>query len=45
MFVQSLNKFVSSHHTDSRPARAALAAPTFPLSRSDWQRLVAEMLD
>jgi len=46
MFVQSLTKFASTVSHSSRSQRAPSATPpTASLSRSDWQRIVAEMLD
>jgi hypothetical protein len=44
MFVQSLNKFASTLPF-SRSQRVLSATPPALLSRSDWQRIVAEMLD
>jgi hypothetical protein len=44
MFVQSLPKFASTV-ASSRSPRAISATPPALLSRSDWQRIVAEMLD
>jgi hypothetical protein len=46
MFVQSMNKCVSPVSHSSRSQRRPSATPTAAtLSRSDWQRIVAEMLD
>jgi hypothetical protein len=46
MFVQSLTKFTSSVSHSSRSQRATSATPPADtLSRSDWRRIVAEMLD
>jgi len=45
MFVQTLPKFASTLPF-SRSQRALSATPpAHTLSRSDWQRIVAEMLD
>jgi len=45
MFVQSLTKFASTVSHSSRSQRAPSATTPALLSRSDWQRIVAEMLD
>ncbi len=43
MFVSPISKFVSTVST-TRSQRTASATPPALLSRSDWQRIVAEML-
>jgi hypothetical protein len=46
MLVQSMNKFVSTISHSSRSQRLpSVVPPAATLSRSDWQRIVAEMLD
>ena len=44
MFVSPISKFVSTISSSSRSQRTASATPPALLSRSDWQRIVAEML-
>jgi len=45
MFVSPISKFVSTVSSSRSQRTASATPPASMLSRSDWRRIVAEMLD